>query len=82
MDPYKDNKPLNAGTPKGNLSNNSSLQKYLGLGFSLLALILLPTLLGNWLDNSLKHSIPWLTLILSLLGILLAFFYVFKELRD
>jgi len=63
-------------------SDKPSLGKFLGLGFTLLALILIPGLIGNQLDHRLNHSIPWMTLIFCLLGISLGFYFVFKELKN
>jgi F0F1-type ATP synthase assembly protein I len=81
MEQGKENKD-SGFNEKENTQNTSGLEKFMGLGISLLALILIPALGGNWLDYHFQHTIPWLTILFSFVGIILSFFYVFKELRN
>jgi hypothetical protein len=58
----------------------SSLLKFSGAGFQMLAMILLATLLGNYLDKKLNSENY--TLICSLSGVLISVFYFVKKAID
>lgn len=53
--------------------------KYMGLGFTLLGIVLAFTFGGYWLDKQLHWAFPVFTLAGSLLGIAGAMVYLFQE---
>lgn len=56
--------------------------KYSTLGLGLLIPILLFALGGNWADHHFNNSIPWATLVGSLLGIGFGLYAIFTQLKD
>ncbi len=53
--------------------------RHTGLGFTMIGVILAFTFLGWWLDKQFTWRIPVFTIVLSLLGIIGAMVYLFKE---
>lgn len=72
MDPQKTN-----NQKKKHLNNYA---KYSGIGFQMLAIILLGVFGGVKLDEWLKLEFPVFTVILSLLSVILAIYTVVKDL--
>jgi F0F1-type ATP synthase assembly protein I len=54
--------------------------RYTGLGFELLACILIGVGAGYWLDQHFLTEKPWFTLFLSLLGCVAAIFLMIRRL--
>ncbi|MFB0900986.1 MAG: AtpZ/AtpI family protein [Dehalococcoidia bacterium] len=61
--------------------HDSPAFRWLGIGFYLVASLIMPLLLGIWLDNQL-NSEPILTLVMLFLGLLLGFFGVYKQVKE
>lgn len=53
--------------------------RYTGLGFTMIGIVLVPTLLGWWMDGRIGWKYPILTVVFSLMGIAGAMVYLFKE---
>ena len=53
--------------------------RYTGLGFTMIGIVLLSTFAGWWLDQRVAWKFPVFTIFLSLLGIVGAMVYLFKE---
>ncbi len=64
------NKPLN------------TYAKFAGLGVQMLAIIGAFTYVGYKIDAYVGHTIQWVTATLSLLGVFLSLFVVFKSLKN
>ena len=58
----------------------SSLAKYSGIAFTMLAIIGLSTWAGIWLDGHFHTTTPWFTLVLMLLGLFVALYSVIRSL--
>ncbi len=61
--------------------NNFRYLKYLGLGSQLAATVLVTVFLGLWLDKKLNTS-PFLTIVLSLLGVFSALYNFIKTVTE
>jgi len=61
--------------------HDSPAFRLIGIGFYLVASLIMPLLLGIWLDNQL-NSEPILTLVMLFLGLLLGFFGVYKQVKE
>jgi len=59
--------------------NYNGYLRYTGLGFSMIGIVLAGTWGGWYLDGLLKLKYPVFTIVLSLLGIVGAMVYLFKE---
>lgn len=64
------------------VSSMKAVARYSGLGIQMLAPILGGALGGNWLDKHYQFETPVFTIVLTLLGIGLAFYVVIKELSE
>ena len=53
--------------------------KYIGLGFQLVAVVGIFVLLGLELDKMLLNQIPFLTIIMSIIGVTASLYYVIKD---
>ena len=53
--------------------------KYIGLGFQLVAVVGIFVLLGLELDKMLLNQIPFLTIIMSIIGVAASLYYVIKD---
>jgi len=60
---------------------NSPAFALVGVGTSLAVWIVLPTILGNWLDSRFDTD-PLLTLVFLVLGLMVGFFDAYRRLRD
>lgn len=58
----------------------SSVAKYSGIAFTMLAIIGLSTWAGIWLDGHFHNTTPWYTLGLMLLGLFVALYNVIRSL--
>lgn len=57
----------------------NQIGRYAGLAFQMLAIIGVCTWLGTWLDRRLGLTTPWLTLGLTLFGVIGAMMQVIRE---
>ncbi len=69
---------------KNNSNNkpNNSYLKFTGLGFQMIAIIGVFTFVGYKIDESFNHSMKWVTAILSLFGVFVSLYIVFKSLKS
>jgi F0F1-type ATP synthase assembly protein I len=65
--------------PKKKLSNNSFIQ-YTGMGFQILAYILIFIWLGYKLDGWIGLKMPVFTVVLSLVGVIAAMYSIIRKL--
>ena len=66
--------------PETSADQASSVAKYSGIAFTMLAIIGLSTWAGIWLDGSFHNTTPWYTLGLMLLGLFVALYNVIRSL--
>lgn len=57
--------------------NLTQYSEYIGLGIQIAAVMILPLLLGVWLDNKFDYS-PWFSAIGALLGVISIFAMIIK----
>jgi ATP synthase protein I len=57
--------------------NLAQYSEYLGLGIQIAAVMILPLLLGVWLDNKFGYS-PWFTAVGALVGVIGIFAMIVK----
>lgn len=57
----------------------STIAKWSGLAFQMLAAIGLGVWAGLWLDKKLEMKLPIFTIVLSLLGVLVSMFQVYRQ---
>lgn len=72
--------PPESPKPETPADQASSVAKYSGIAFTMLAIIGLSTWAGTWLDGYFHHQNPWYTVGLMLLGLLLALYHVIRSL--
>lgn len=60
-------------------SNLKAYTKYAGLGFQIVAYILIGIAIGQWLDGYLQTEIPILTLVFSLIAIVGTLYHIIRE---
>lgn len=60
----------------------SNALRYVGLGFELVASLLVPILLGRWLDVYMENEMPWGTLLGALLGCVVVIYRMIKLYKD
>jgi F0F1-type ATP synthase assembly protein I len=60
---------------------NSPAFSLVGIGTSLAAWIVVPTIVGHWLDSRFVSD-PLITLAFLLLGLMVGFFDAYRRLRD
>jgi F0F1-type ATP synthase assembly protein I len=60
-------------------SSLNALARYSGMGFQIAAAIILCLFLGKWLDGKFPMSFPVFTTSLTLLGVFLGVYLVFRE---
>jgi ATP synthase protein I len=65
----------------GGGSSNAYL-KYSGLGFQMIAIIGIFTYAGYKIDESAKHDVQWVTAVMSLAGVFISLYIVFRSLRN
>ena len=53
--------------------------KYIGLGFQLIVVIGVFVLLGLELDKMLSNQIPFITIIMSIIGVVASLYHVIKD---
>jgi len=56
--------------------------QYSGLGFQVVAIIVLGAFLGKWLDGKLENDFPTLTLILTFFSVFLSMYYLYKKVNS
>lgn len=70
--------------PKDNGGPNNeanSIAKYGGIAFQMVAVIGLFAYAGYRIDKATGHSVQWVTAILSLFGVCIAMYIIFKSLK-
>lgn len=72
-------KPTGTDDLKRVRSGYDNYLRYTGLGFTMIGIVLLSAFGGWWLDKQLAWKFPLFTIFLSLLGIVGAMVYLFKE---
>lgn len=60
----------------------SNYGKYTGIVFQMIVIIGIFAAIGYWLDKKLNHTTPWITAILSLLGVCLALYQTIRQLSN
>jgi MFS family permease len=70
---------MNAPNPKRIRDQYAGYLRFMGLGLTMMGIILAFTFAGHWLDGLLGWRIPVLTIVLALTGIVGAMLYLFKE---
>ena len=60
---------------------NSPAFSLVGVGTSLAVWIVVPTLVGHWLDSRFETD-PLITLVFLVLGLMVGFFDAYRRLRD
>ncbi|QNH64219.1 AtpZ/AtpI family protein [Hymenobacter sediminicola] len=68
-------------TPDSQPPRGGNFARFTGLGFQMLATIGVCTWLGIWLDGRFGSS-PWGTVVLTLLGVFTAMYFVIREVSD
>ena len=63
-------------------SEGSSLAKYTGIAFQMLAVIGVFAYAGYKIDQSTGHTIKWVTAVLSLIGVFIALYIVIKSVKS
>jgi F0F1-type ATP synthase assembly protein I len=61
---------------------NSSIAKFTGMAFQMIAIIGVFAFIGYKIDQSANHTTKWCTAIFSLAGVLIAMYVVIKSLKD
>lgn len=56
--------------------------KYSGLGFQMIVIIGVFSFAGYKIDETLHHQTQWVTAVLSLLGVFISLYLIFKSLKD
>ena len=56
--------------------------KYSGIAFQMFAIIGVTTFAGYKIDKHAQHSTPWVTAMLSLIGVFISLYLVIKSLKD
>ncbi len=75
----EENEQNDNGTPG---RSNSSIAKFTGIAFQMIAIIGLFAFIGYKIDKSTNHATKWCTAIFSLAGVLIAMYVVIKSLKD
>ena len=73
------NEPDNKGGDDNGSTN--TLVKFTGIAFQMIIIIAVFTYGGYKIDTSLNHQVKWATALLSLIGVFIALYVVFKSLQ-
>ncbi len=65
-----------------NDNGGSSIAKYAGIGFQMIAVIGIFTFAGVKIDEAANHSTKWVTALLSMAGVLVTIYLVIKSLKN
>jgi hypothetical protein len=65
----------------GNGKQMNNLAKFTGIAFQMIAIIGIFAFAGYKIDQAANHSTKWVTAILSLIGVFIAMYVVFKSLK-
>ncbi len=60
----------------------NSYAKYSGLGFQMIAIIGMFTYAGYKIDEAAHHDIQWVTAMLSLIGVFISLYIVFRSVKN
>jgi ATP synthase protein I len=71
----------NQNKKKQKLNQLNTYVKYSGLGFQMIGVIGLFTFIGFKIDESLESKTPIITALLSLVGVIISLYIVFKSLN-
>lgn len=71
---------MNKDEQKGD-SEPVAIAKYGGIAFQMIAIIGVFTYVGYKIDESARHTTKWVTAILSLIGVFIAMYVIFKSLK-
>ena len=63
-------------------ANLSAIGKFTGIAFQMIAVIGIFTYAGYKIDQLEHHSTKWLTVLLSLIGVVVSFYIVLKSLKN
>ncbi|WP_461451136.1 AtpZ/AtpI family protein [Mucilaginibacter sp.] len=69
-----------AGPDRSSGPNN--YVKFTGLAFQMIAIIGVFTYAGHRIDKADQHQTQWVTALLSLIGVFISFYTVFKSLKN
>ena len=64
---------------KAKMDRMKNYVQYSGLGFQVVAMIVLGAFLGQWLDGKMQNDFPTLTLIVTFLSVFLSMYYMYKK---
>lgn len=56
--------------------------QYSGLGFQVVAIIVLGALFGKWIDGKMLNEFPAMTLVLTFLSVFLSMYYLYKKVNS
>ena len=66
----------------GNSGNVSTIAKFTGLAFQMIAIIGAFTYAGYRIDKAANHTTHWVTAMLALIGVFISFYVVFKSIKN
>lgn len=69
-------------TPGGPGKDASSYAKYMGLAFQMIIVIGLFTFAGYKIDESAGHQTKWVTAVLSLAGVFISLYLLFRSVKN
>ena len=64
---------------KADMDRMKAYVHYSGLGFQVVAMIVLGALLGKWIDESMENEFPTVTLILTFCSVFFSMYYLYKK---
>ncbi|MDB5112659.1 MAG: AtpZ/AtpI family protein [Mucilaginibacter sp.] len=67
---------------KGNDNQANNLAKFTGLAFQMIAVIGVFAFVGYKIDSAANHQIRWVTATLSLIGVFISLYMVFKSVKS
>ena len=56
--------------------------QYSGLGFQVVAIIVLGAFFGKWLDGKMLNEFPAMTLVLTFLSVFFSMYYLYKKVNS
>jgi len=71
-----------AENEQNNGGRGSSIAKFTGLAFQMIAIIGVFAYAGTRIDKAANHSVQWATAVLALIGVFISLYIVFKSLKN
>jgi len=75
-------KEKKAEEDKAKMDRMKHYMQYSGLGFQVVAMIVLGAFFGKWLDKKMLNEFPTMTLILTFLSVFLSMYYLYKKVNS